>query len=237
MRTYMQISRHKRLPSLWEEFGDGVTIQPHDTDDLRPETTDHREIGWNPPAYHQLHMGISAYQDRVQDKIMLVPVSLGSFKTQNVKSSYIRGIDVSVHWRQDSLGLTYTRLWPQNLLPDLSPPTITQLVGIPEHTWTGFMGYTWKDTLTLRWLSRYRSLVFRDQENTVCLPGTHKHDVNLDITLLHGWRLGFEIRNLWNVLWVPIDAPPLSRGKTAYSDVAGAPLPGRQWMMSMDKAW
>ena len=231
--VYAQWAGAKRLPSLVEEFGDGGSIRPNS--DLNAELTHHREIGLSYQVLGgHLVLGGAAYHDETWNKIVFVPVLANAVKARNVRATDVLGGDLrsEVTFDETSLYLSLSRLFPY----DKTSPAQKVLPGIPEKVAVveleqKFLIATW------RWLARYRSEVYRDLANSVQLPGAWIHDASVDYkTLVRGSdvQVGLSIRNVFNVLSAPIYAPetPENRGRTAYSDVAGAPLPGRQWLLT-----
>jgi outer membrane receptor protein involved in Fe transport len=110
---------------------------------------------------------------------------------------------------------------------------------VPEQIWVGEAAHRISG-FTLRWLTRYRSQVYRDLSNSIELPGAWIHDASVDFKFRNfassELRASFSLRNVFNLMSVEISAPAThdSHGRTAYSDMAGAPLPGRQWLLNLE---
>lgn len=232
--AYVQFARVERLPSLLEEFGDGGSARPNDA--LNAEVTRHREMGtyWrhkNMP----LRLGLAAYEDKTNDKIVFVPVMANAVKALNLQETSIRGVDVRGEWTyvDTSLYLSVSRLLPY----DETRSDHKVLPGVAERVFVAEIEHR-SGPATLRWLARYRSAIYRDLTNTIELPGAWIHDASADFKQrLSGYelQLGLNVRNVFNTMAVPVTAAQTSdnTGRTAYSDIAGAPLPGRQWVLSL----
>jgi hypothetical protein len=231
---YLQQAAAKRLPSLIEEFGNGSSIRPNT--DLNPELTHHKEIGF---SYRDPTMawriGLAAYEDETWNKIIFVPVMASAVRAANIRATDIQGVDAHGEVSADAttLFISASRLYPY----DKTRSNQIILPGIPEKIFVGEIMQK-IGQVTLRWISRYRSMVYRDLSNTVQLPGAWIHDLSADYDISvggHKLQAGLSLRNVFDLTDVTISAPdtPENRGRTAYSDVAGAPLPGRQWLLSL----
>jgi hypothetical protein len=234
--VYLQTAYATRLPSLIEEFGNGSSIRANPQ--LSPEDTHHREIGGFLARGHERswRLGVAGYEDTTSNKVVFVPVMGNAVKALNVRKTTIRGLDLRSEFTWDTTTLygTFSRLFPYDLTRDEH----RLLPGISERVWVGELEQRLGSS-TLRWLARYRSEVYRDLANSLELPGAWIHDASVDYLLkLAGTaevRASLSLRNVFNVMSVEIRAPDTSgnEGRTAYSDIAGAPLPGRQWLLSL----
>jgi hypothetical protein len=234
--VYVQTAYVARSPSLGEEFGDGGGIKANR--ELSPEASHHREIGGAVKSREDSwRLGVSAYEDTTENKIVLVPVLANAFKALNVRKTIVRGYDLrgEVAWTSTSLYANYSRLFPYDITRDKR----LILPGVAAHIWAAEAEQRWGD-FTCRWLARYRSALFRDLSNALELPGAWTHDASCDyktkVWAQNELRVGISVRNLFNLMSVEIRAPDTERsvGRTAFSDVAGAPLPGRQWLLSLE---
>lgn len=232
--VYLQAAGAQRLPSLLEEYGNGSSIQPNPS--LKAENIEHREAGASLQG-QDWSLGTAVYQDRTQDKIVFIPILASSSKALNVRKTVVRGIDLrgEYQWGNSSFYAGVSRLYPYDTTRDAKKilPAIPEKVAVFE--WRQSFG----ERTTARWFSRYRSDVFRDLNNTVRIPGAWIHDLSADQKLslrkTNDLALGFSLRNVFNVTDLPISAPGTesSKGRTGYSDIAGFPLPGRQWLLSL----
>jgi hypothetical protein len=232
---YLQRAYASRLPSLIEEFGNGSSVRPNGA--LLPESIHHQEIGVFVKANSGVwRLGAAGYGDATGNKIVFVPVMANAVKALNVRQTDVRGVDVhgeTTLWKT-TVYASASRLFPY----DETQRERRLLPGIPERVLVGELEQR-VQSFKLRWLSRYRSGVFRDLGNSVELPGAWIHDASVDLPLTlvskNDLQTGLSVRNVFNVMDVPISAPDTkeSRGRTSFSDVAGSPLPGRQWILSM----
>lgn len=232
---YVQSAYAARLPGLVEEFGNGSSIQPNAA--LQPEGIHHRETGaFINGRTGAWRLGVAGYDDQTGNKIVFVPVMADAVKAQNVSKTDIRGIDAR---GEATIGSSTLYVSVSRLLPyDETGSVKTLLPGIPERV-AAVEAEQRLAKATLRWLARYRSKVYRDLGNTVELPGAWINDASIDVraTVIakDDLRAGLSVRNVFNVMDVPIAATDTqgSSGRTAYSDTSGDPLPGRQWILSV----
>ncbi len=93
-------------------------------------------------------------------------------------------------------------------------------------------------TVTLREASRYQSQVYRDLANSIVVPAFAVHDLYADWhpTSLAAFSGGLAVINATNVRKLRVRSPatPENDGATSYSDMAGYPLPGRQWRLCFE---
>lgn len=241
---YFQAAQSKRLPTLYEEFGNGSNINPNT--DLLPEKITHREMGLRIThgIYHD-QTSFSAFRDTITDKIIFVPIYANASKALNIRNAEIEGFELRTQWTMafhplfpSTIFATYSRLMPMDKTRE--PSRI--IPGIPEKMVVG----EWSQKspwVSGRWVARYRSDVFRDVSNDVYLPGTILHDgyvdTDIDWPRKNAFKIGLMVRNIFDVIDLPIKtkntgaSSTRSVGRTALSDLAGSPLPGRQWVLSM----
>jgi TonB dependent receptor len=232
---YVQSAIATRLPSLIEEFGNGSSIRPNGA--LSPESIHHHEIGaFAKGLTGRWRLGLAGYEDVTENKIVFVPVLANGVKAKNVRQTAIKGVDVRAEAGvgDTSVYISYSRLFPY----DKTRGGRKILPGIAEHIFVGELEERLRE-FTVRWLARYRSTIYRDLGNSVELPGAWINDASLDyhggVVSKDDLRVGLSVRNVFDVTSVEISAPDTkgSRGRTAFSDVSGYPLPGRQWILSL----
>ncbi len=223
---YGQFARSGRLPSLLEEFGNGSELRPNNT--LKPELLFHREAGAFTKALG-LDLGIAAYLDQTGEKIVFVPILANASKALNVAKTNINGYDASIGWHGANARLS---LKGSNLEAyDTSRAQKKILPGIPVHLVVAEWRQQWTETSSTYFTGRYRSAIFRDQGNSLKLPGSVIFDMNFDHSYKN-YEIGLAVKNLSDITNVAIDSGP-SKGRTGLSDYAGSPLPGRQWVLSL----
>jgi hypothetical protein len=232
--TYAQVAVNDRKASLLEEFGDGGQMRGNPG--IKPEMMRHGEIGGGirPALPWALQLNTALFRDDTKDKISFMPSVSQTLRAQNISQTRVQGISIEMTngAAQTELTLSWTNLWPE----DLSTPQRPTLIPLtPERT--GFARLTQKvGPAFLQWSSRYRSRVFRDEQNTISIPAVTIHDFAIDSNWGESptWNIGASIINVFNITYVNIEAPQTggSKGKTAYGDLAGSPLPGRQWLIN-----
>jgi hypothetical protein len=232
--TYLQAAAQQRPPSLLEEFGDAAYVRGNP--ELENEKSRHWELGGRvSDASQSVRLGMAAFQDRTSERLIFAPSLAQSVRAINIGEADVRGIDVTV---DGALGMTgaawgVTRLWPE----DRTIATATrQLPGIPEWQAVALLSQT-VGGATLRWQSRYRGEFFRDALNDVLMPATVIHTASADYeweaSSAVGVQAGAVLDNVTDVKSVAISARggAAQDGETAFGDVAGFPLPGRQWRL------
>ena len=235
-QLYVQLARLSRPASLLEEFGDGALILGHPS--LHPESAQHQELGLDAQTSDRdgtVHLAI--FQDDTLDRIVFVPALAQSLRAQNVGKARIQGAELATTYE---IGPTHVFGGITMLKPlDLADPThATVLPGVAERQASLGLEQKLGRAVALRWTSRYRSDVYRDLQNLIVVPATWISDAYADLSLqLAGTKtqLGLAILNVADVKKLPLEAPGEggNSGETAYSDLAGYPLPGRQWRLSL----
>ena len=231
--VYAQVARHLRPPTLLEEFGDGGRIRGAAT--LESETVRHGEIGATYAPLGHWRFAVTTFQDDVHDRIVIIPVLADTLRAENLETTRVQGVESQVDWTSDltRIGISVTRLVPR----DLTGGMRRILPGVAERN--AALAMEQKTTLaTFRITSRYQSAVYRDLGNAIVVPGFSVHDLGADRTVTALGRkldIGLSILNVTDVRRLPISAPKTASndGQTAYSDVDGYPLAGRQWRMSL----
>lgn len=230
LSLYTQGASEQRPPSLLEEQGDGALIRPKP--EIKPERIQHAEAGAN-AAFGIARGNVALFQDDTRDKIIFVP-SLGqSLRAENVARTRVRGAEAAVEVAAGdyhaSLGAAH--MTPEDITRANRPrqlPGIAATVVVAQ-AWTKVL-----DHATPRWSARHQSETYRDLDNAIVVPAYWIHDASFDVAW-KPWEAGLQILNVFDVRDLAIAArdTPESRGKTAYSDLAGYPLPGRQWRITV----
>ncbi|RZA23423.1 MAG: hypothetical protein EOP10_12800 [Proteobacteria bacterium] len=227
---YAQIARSRRLPSLYEEFGNGSTVRPNS--ELKPEMLFHRELGLF-SKWKFLRLGATYYLDQTDEKIVVIPILASASKALNVAKTRIAGTDLEAIVTFDET--TLTAKGSAQSAKDRSLRKERRLPGTPEKVWLGEWRQSWTKTFITHINGRYRSEVYRDFASSVKIPELVTYDMNLDYSWSQ-FELGLAVRNLLNTKDTEVESGS-SHGRTAASDVAGQPLPGRQWVLSFVTNW
>ena len=223
---YLQMARSQRLPSLFEEFGNGSSVRPNSG--LKAEKIFHRELGAF-TKFLGLEWGAAVYDDKTEDKIVFVPILANASKALNVARTKVRGYDTSLTWKSRVTTLSFKNSKLEAY--DLSRPKERFLPWVPNRITVGEWRQQWSQDWSSYLTGRYRSDIYRDLGNSIKLPGSVIYDLNVD----YKYRridLGLALKNLQNTTDVNISSGSNNKGKTGFSDITGAPLPGRQWVLS-----
>ncbi len=234
VQIYIQGGRDERAPSLLEEFGNGSAVQA--SAEIEPEVTRHLEAGFmTRPFLQDVQLALALFQDDTEQKIVFVPSLLNTAKAINLERTRIRGVDahVSGAYKKTRVEVSGSRYAARDLsiadsdrqIPNV--PEVTSAIQLEQEV----------SNFTARWLTRYRSKVFRDRRNSVETPEVWVSDASLDAAFLVSdveLKSGLGIYNVFDVKKVDIESPASGEeGYTAYSEVNGYPLPGRHWKVSL----
>lgn len=234
---YAQFARHLRPPSLLEAFGDGGAVRGSPA--LTPETILHREIGTTVRTAAGHRQSLAIFQDDITNRIVLLPVLANTLRAKNLETTRIQGLEsrTDLVFENTRVSLGLTRLIPRNLTGQRNTvlPSIAEryaAIGVEQDV----------ADVTLRAASRYQSQVFRDTGNSIIVPAYAVHDLGADIHISMAKSrldLGLSILNVTDVRRLEVKAPgsAKNKGATAFSDVDGYPLPGRQWRLSVAASW
>ena len=237
-----------RLPTLVELFGNRGMIVG--SPELRPERGPSTDLGvvWAPAKalgpVDRVLVEASAFGTRSHDTIAFVS-SIGFVsRALNVANSQSWGgelVGSARLARTLSLTANYTRLVTQQISDDPSYAN-KALPRQPGHAVYaradlsrrafGRRGSLWLD-------GSYQSMTFLDQANLMRVPGRLLAGVGARIELGAGLAGVIAIENATNarVQHLPLDPPPrpdLTATPTALADLAGFPLPGRTFYVSLD---
>jgi hypothetical protein len=232
---YFQWADSARAPSITEEFGDGATVLQ--SDGLEVETVRHIEAG---ASFHmnggRLHWVVGLFKDQVKNKISLVPALSNSLRAINLRNAEIQGVEFGQQLR---LGVVDWQLNLSRLVPiDTTSPSRRILPSTPQ--WQAATGIGLRlDQTSFKLNSTGRGRIYRDSANQIEIPEQIIHDLEAN----HQWkqtesiyRVGLSIRNLADTKSAAISATSQNNqhGRTALSDFAGAPLPGRSFLVYLE---
>lgn len=231
-QAYLQAATQTRAPTLLEEFGDGSLIRGNP--ELKPERLRHLELGITLHALARWDLAV--FEDRVEERITLLPTLGQSFRAANVAKTRVRGVEARATVTATNIEAFVDAVRYEPLdLTDSDDPKL--LPGVPKDTATAGIAYTWSP-LNARWNSRYQSQTYRDLPNAIAIPAFLIHDLGLDATIPVAKAqldAGLAVANVLDVRDLPVAAEGgvPSAGRGAYADFAGYPLPGRQWRLAV----
>ncbi len=222
-----------RPPDLSERYG--VRGQSRGNPDLRPESAWQGEaaLSWRHEGRIEAHVAATGFLAHRTDAIVwiqnaqrqLVPTNFGSARVAGVEAEATLTTDV-VHARL-SAGWTDAR----NLSDDPALRGAT-LPGVPQALLDAVGEIRLSRHARLGALCSHQSGMFRDAANTNPVPGRTTVDAWLGVATDAGLRLTAGARNLLNQRTVTVPRDPLrpdaGTTTTAWTDLAGWPLPGLQ---------
>jgi hypothetical protein len=250
---YGQAAQVSRAPSLLEEFGDGARVLS--SPELTSEKVRHLELGadWSAPGDGLAwRLGVSVFRDTTKDKILILPALAQATRAQNLGETRVDGVearaDLAVPSTASRVYGSLTRLEARDLTgggdrPLPLVPERSGAVGLEQG-----LGDDGATHATVRWAARVKSDIYRDRAASIVVPGGWIHDAYFDVHLpfapgasrskeeAREGAVGLAVLNVFDVTRLDVAAPdtPGNRGKTAYSDLDGYPLPGRQWRLSLE---
>ena len=237
-----------RLPTLIELFGDRGTISGSPA--LRPERGPSADAGfvWAPAKalgdLDRIFVEASAFATRSHDTIAFVSSigyiarALNIANTQSYGGELVASARIA---RTVSVTANYTRLVTQQLTEEASYAN-KALPRQPAHALygradvvrrvRGRTGSLWAD-------ASWQSQTYLDQANLMEVPARVLAGVGARVELVAQLAIALSIDNLTDerVQYLPLVPPPrpdLTRTPTALADVAGFPLPGRSFFVSLD---
>ncbi|MCX6118581.1 MAG: TonB-dependent receptor, partial [Proteobacteria bacterium] len=176
LSPYIQWAQSQRAPSVLEQFGNGGSIRSNF--ELQNEVVDHRELG---VVFRELdyvsELRFSSFFDKTKNKISFTPVFSDAMKAQNLRQTYINGLDVLVVKKWLSAQLS----WGNSFFDakDMSNDQVRRLPLVPRQI--SVLNFQYQSSnVTTRLQSKYRSEIFRDLGNSIELPGSRIEDLNVD---------------------------------------------------------
>jgi iron complex outermembrane receptor protein len=237
-----------RLPTLVELFGNRGAIIG--SPDLRPERGPSTDVGvvWAPAKalghVDRILVEASAFGTRSHDTIAFVS-SVGFIaRAMNVANSQSYGGELVASARiARTLSLTanYTRLVTEQLTDEVSYAN-KALPRQPGHAVyaradvarrvLGRTGSLWLD-------GSYQSTTYLDQANLMTVPARLLAGAGVRVEVAGGLAAALAVENLTDtrIQHLPLDPAPrpdLTETPTALADIAGFPLPGRTFYVSLD---
>ena len=238
LQAWLQAGRHQRSASVLERFGDGSSIIGNL--ELKPERMNHYEIGSRliPFNVKSTEFELVYFANFAEDRIVIIPANATTHTVTNIGKSEVRGIESRIQYNWDSglLGIGITKIYSREQSgenePGVTNISTRQLPGVSPLYST--LNLT-QEVIGFKLLTsvRYRDRIWRDQANQIAVPAVTIFDIGANT----GFRVmkskvswGVTVLNVANTRRVEVSAPNTnsSKGFTAYSEVDGSPLPGRQ---------
>lgn len=237
-----------RLPTLIEVFGDRGYILG--SPDLRPERGPSGDLGvvWAPAApigdVDRILIEADGFAHRAHDTIALITSAGFVARAANLGDTQAYGAELVASARYArTLGVTasYTRLVTEQLAGDPSvrgkpvprePGHALYARGEASHRVLGRLAAVWLD-------AAWQSDSFLDPASLGRVPARVLVGAGARVEIAGGVAAALSVANLTDVrvVHLPLEPPPsptLTESPTALTDVAGFPLPGRSFYLSLD---
>ena len=237
-----------RLPTLIELFGDRGTLVG--TPDLRPERGPSEDAGvvWAPAhamgELDRIFVETAAFATHAHDTIAIVPTAAYAAHAVNLSDSSTYGTELVASARVArtiSITANYTHLVTAQLTDDVDfankalprqPEDVVYARADLVRRVLGHDGSLWLDT-------SWQSDSFLDQANLQRVPARLLVGTGVRVAIAADVAVALAIENLADVRiehlpLVPPPRPDLTEAPTALADVAGFPLPGRSFYLSLD---
>jgi iron complex outermembrane receptor protein len=233
---------------LIELFGDRGTILG--SPELRPERGPSGDFGavWAPAKalgeIDHILVESDVFATRAHDTIALVSTAGFVARALNVADSQTYGAELVASARfarTVSLTANYTRLITQQISPEVSFDG-KALPRQPDHAIYARADIVQRafDRRASVWIDgSWQSISYLDQANLQRVPARALVGTGARVELIAGVAIAVAVENLADVRveHLPLDPPPrpdLTQMPTALADVAGFPLPGRSYYVSLD---
>jgi len=237
--------RYVRLPTLLELFGDRGTI--HGSPELLPERGTSADLGlvWAPArpiptaagALDRILVEAAAFGARARDSIALISTAGFAARAENVGGTRTYGAELVLAarlWSALSLTASYTRLVTEQLALDAN------LRGKALPRTPGHLAYARAELARGRaalWAdAAIQSTAYLDQANFRRVPARALVGAGARVPLAAGLAAALAVSNLADtrVVTIPPDRPIDAPTPMALADLAGFPLPGRGFYLSLD---
>jgi iron complex outermembrane receptor protein len=239
---------YARLPTLTEVFGDrGFVVG---SPELRPERGPSGDLGavWAPAGatgdVDQIFLEGDVFAHRAHDTIALITTAGFVARAANIGDTQAYGAELVAaarYARTLSVTASYTRLATEQLAGDPSvegKPVPREpghaLLARAElaHRVRGHLGSLWLE-------AAWQSTSFLDPASLGRVPARVLLGSGARVELAGGVAAALSVANLagTRIVHLPLDPPPspsLTESPTALTDVAGFPLPGRSFYLSLD---
>lgn len=207
------VGRFFRAPNLRELFGDRGAVVGNPT--LKSESGLSAELGASSgDAKRRWTAEVVAFARRTDDLILIQPINAASSKPLNLPTAEVRGIELSGNWQiDDAWQVEFGGSWQDPVdasggeLDGRRLPYQPNLLGFAAaafHTPRWQAGWEW----TYVGENSTESLDLRSRR----IPARAVSDLSAGYTMRDGWRVGFDLRNVFDL---------------RTRDVASYPLPDR----------
>ncbi len=237
--------RYVRLPTLLELFGDRGTIRG--SPELLPERGTSADVGvvWAParalrsPAgpIDRVLVQAAAFATRARDTIALISTAGFAARAENIGGTRTHGGELvaSARLRRTlSVTASYTRLVTEQLAID------PNLRGKPLPRTPGHLAYARAELArhgAALWIdAAIQSTAYLDQASFRRVPARTLVGAGARVPIARGLAAALAVANLagTRVVTIPADRPIDAPHRTALADLAGFPLPGRSFYLSLD---
>jgi iron complex outermembrane receptor protein len=239
---------YARLPTLTEVFGDRGYILG--SPELRPERGPSGDLGavWAPAGaigdVDRIFVEADGFAHRAHDTIALITSGGFVARATNIGDTQAYGAELVAaarFARTLSVTVSYTRLVSEQLAGDPSvegkpvprePGHSLEARAEVAHRVLGHLGSVWLEAAV-------QSTSFLDPASLGRVPARALIGAGARIELAGGLAAALSVANLADtrIVHLPLDPPPspaLTESPTALTDVAGFPLPGRSFYLSLD---
>ena len=227
---YAQTGREERPASLIEEYGDGSAIVSNPS--LLAERIDHREIGAVYAARRQGHLSVAYFRDDMRDKIVFIPSLTNAIKAINLQTTKISGFELEALYHVEAQPIDLGAGLAQLQAVDTSTAGKTTAVPfVPAVIGNLFLAHRTAYG-TVRTSARHRGETYADVLNQSPLPAVTTYDLSYDFSV-DRVACGLHLHNVTDAKSASFRVPGTGeRGRRAYSELTGYPLPGRTWQTS-----
>ena len=239
---------YARLPTLTEVFGDRGYILG--SPDLRPERGPSGDLGavWAPAKpigdVDRIFVEADAFAHRARDTIALITSAGFVAKATNIGDTQALGAELVAsarYARMLSVTASYTRLLTEQRAgdPSVNGKPVPREPGHALHA-RAEVAHRVLDRLAAVWLeATWQATSFLDPANLGRVPGRVIAGAGARVEIAGGLAVSLSVDNLGDlrVTHLPLDPPPspsLTEAPTALTDVAGFPLPGRSFYLTLD---
>lgn len=239
---------YTRLPTLTEVFGDHGYLLG--SPDLKPERGPSIDLGavWAPATalagFDRIFVEADGFAHRAQDTIALITSAGFVARATNIGDTQAYGAELVAsarYARLVSVTASYTRLVTEqdNGDPSTNGKAVPRtpghlLVGHAElaHAMAGRAASLWFET-------SWQSTSYLDAANFGPIPSRVLLSTGVRVELMPGLGLALSVANLADtrITHLPLDPPPsptFTEAPTALTDLAGYPLPGRSFDLTLD---
>jgi iron complex outermembrane receptor protein len=240
---------YARLPTLIEVFGDRGFILG--SPDLRPERGPSGDLGvvWAPPGrlgdFDRLLVEADGFAHRAHDTIAFITTAGGFVsRARNIGDTQAWGAELVTsarYARMLSVTASYTRLVTEQLAgdPSVNGKPLPRAPGHALHA-RAELARRVLDHLASVWVdAAWQATSFLDPTNLGRVPGRLLVGAGARVEIAGGVSAELSVANLADarIVHLPLDPPPspsFTETTTALTDVAGFPLPGRSFYLTLD---